>query len=711
MDWVNVTAQFENAVDTVESHDYLVREGYAFVHVSAQAAGICCLPTSRRRPGIPVRYGLPGTDRQVLHHPGDAYALDMFAQIAQALKSPTGIDPMGGLDVQRIIAAGQSQSAGKLDDYLHADGRTAPGEHVIDAFLIHGRVANRAVAISTAANAKSTHVLQLNSDNEAYSNNPSANPYYAQWDVAGTAHSSFWIGVHSELGQSPRFAGGPQVPATADDDLHVGNPPYTGYATWNYGEQISPGQQVCIAQGAQFPMHYAVNAAFDAIQRWLVDGEPPPCADPLTCPRFQMNGSSLARDANKNALGGIRLAPIEHPVASYRSTDCVLGGITVPFTEAQLLTLYPTHADYACQMRETTYQNVKDGWLLEEDAHSLLSRVDGAVNRWPTAPGVADCDDDAIPDAQDNCPLVPNTDQADDGGINTHTPDGIGNACQCGDVTGNGVVNGQDANAIKRHGLGAEPNPTFVKSRNCDVTGNGLCNGQDAQRRANCGARSTDPAVRPGESEQLPERRPVRAHLHELRRRGRRHHLADRGRPERAGRDALRVLLGGLGRHDRVRRGRVRVRHDARDGGQHGLAEGRRDGPRPGPAQDDPRLPRQRHARGPVVLAHGRPHDREHDDPRHAGLLAQGVRLEPRGDPQRAHDVVERRHQPGRRDRRPRRHGPDQAVHARRHVRSTSVSSPRARAPTSTRTASRATTSPTAATAATRSIPCSRTTC
>ena len=47
----------------------------------------------------------------------------MFAQIAQALKSPTGIDPMGGLDVQRIIAAGQSQSAGKLDDYL-SDGRT-----------------------------------------------------------------------------------------------------------------------------------------------------------------------------------------------------------------------------------------------------------------------------------------------------------------------------------------------------------------------------------------------------------------------------------------------------------------------------------------------------------------------------------------------------------------------------------------------------------
>ena len=80
----------------------------------------------------------------------------------------------------------------------------------------------------------------------------------------------------------------------------------------------------------------------------------------------------------------------------------------------------------------------------------------------------------------DNCPSIANPDQLDDGGINTTTPDGIGNACQCGDVTGNGIVNGQDANAIKRHGLGLEPNPMFVVPGNCDVTGNGACNGQDA---------------------------------------------------------------------------------------------------------------------------------------------------------------------------------------------------------------------------------------
>jgi hypothetical protein len=41
-------------------------------------------------------------------------------------------------------------------------------------------------------------------------------------------------------------------------------------------------------------------------------------------------------------------------------------------------------------------------------------------------------------------------------------------------------VNGQDSNAIKRHGLGSEPNPLFRVPGNCDVSGNGQCNGQDA---------------------------------------------------------------------------------------------------------------------------------------------------------------------------------------------------------------------------------------
>jgi acyl-homoserine lactone acylase PvdQ len=91
-----------------------------------------------------------------------------------------------------------------------------------------------------------------------------------------------------------------------------------------------------------------------------------------------------------------------------------------------------------------------------------------------------DPDGDGIPGYADNCPFVANPGQEDTGGLATATPDGIGNACQCGDVTGNGQVNGQDATAIQRHGIHAEPNPLFAVPGNCDVNGNDSCNGQDA---------------------------------------------------------------------------------------------------------------------------------------------------------------------------------------------------------------------------------------
>lgn len=106
-----------------------------------------------------------------------------------------------------------------------------------------------------------------------------------------------------------------------------------------------------------------------------------------------------------------------------------------------------------------------------------------------TCNGLPDIDLDGVPDVDDNCRFVANFNQQDRGGINSTDPDGIGDACQCGDVTGNGIVNGQDGGAITRHGLDIEPNPSFNEPGNCDVSGNGRCNGQDtnAVRRAALG--------------------------------------------------------------------------------------------------------------------------------------------------------------------------------------------------------------------------------
>lgn len=352
LDWVNVTAQFENAVDSITAHEFLFREGWAFVHVSAQAAGICCTPLT---PKVwdPLRY-------RRLSHPGDDFSLDIFSQVARAVRSPAGVDPMAGLAVERVIAAGQSQSASRLYQYVTTAQEDA-GE--IDGFLIHGGGSKQYDA------PPSFPVLQLFSDAEASPSEPNQTTNYRLWEIAGAAHSDFYIGYHQVVGQGPRFAGGPKRPASADTAMHR--------VAGNYGEQPHPMHLTCILAGAAFPTRYAVDAALYHLDRWIEDGTPPPAG-----PRFAFDGEALAEDAYGNTLGGIRLPPVDFPVARYETTLCGLGGVTIPFTDAQLHRLYPTHADYYAKMQKAATEATAAGFLLPADAADLLTRACAARNRW-----------------------------------------------------------------------------------------------------------------------------------------------------------------------------------------------------------------------------------------------------------------------------------------------------------------------------------------
>jgi hypothetical protein len=281
---------------------------------------------------------------------------------------------MGGLPVQKVLAMGQSQSANRLSSYVRL---VQPDARVIDGFLIHSSTGGDADKTFDAA--PQAPVLHLLSDFEATPGEPNVTHNYRLWEIAGAAHQDFWVGYHQVVGQGPRvLADLPQQPASADDDLHV--------TAGNYGEQIHPLLAVCIVAGAAFPMRYAVSAAIHHLDRWVKTGVLPPAG-----PRYQFDGSGqLARDGNFNALGGIRYPPIEVPVARYRSTDCQLGGITIPFTELELLSLYPTHADYVCQLRAAALRSMADGYLLRADAEDLMARAEAAGNRWLVA-GTRNC--------------------------------------------------------------------------------------------------------------------------------------------------------------------------------------------------------------------------------------------------------------------------------------------------------------------------------
>ncbi len=84
--------------------------------------------------------------------------------------------------------------------------------------------------------------------------------------------------------------------------------------------------------------------------------------------------------------------------------------------------------------------------------------------------GPADSDGDGVANAADRCPFRADASQADAGGYEVFTPDGIGNACQCGDTDGNNAVfPAQEAVRVRNTLAGIAPG--VVDPAKCSVIG------------------------------------------------------------------------------------------------------------------------------------------------------------------------------------------------------------------------------------------------
>jgi lysophospholipase L1-like esterase len=96
------------------------------------------------------------------------------------------------------------------------------------------------------------------------------------------------------------------------------------------------------------------------------------------------------------------------------------------------------------------------------------------------AANAQDTDSDGVPDGSDNCVYVANPGQEDVGGLFGPPPDGIGDACQCGDINNDGHVDLLDAATYER-GL-ANVLPAALDEDKCSVIGGRLdCEPNDWQ--------------------------------------------------------------------------------------------------------------------------------------------------------------------------------------------------------------------------------------
>jgi hypothetical protein len=133
-EWNNVSTGLDSAPIWLAAHDELIREGDAWVGVSAQQAGVegggrAVVANLDLKHADPARYG-------TLVHPGDSYSYDMYTQAGRVVRSRAA-NALGGLVVKYVIAAGESQSAFRMTTCIDAVEPLTKG--VYDGFFVYSR--------------------------------------------------------------------------------------------------------------------------------------------------------------------------------------------------------------------------------------------------------------------------------------------------------------------------------------------------------------------------------------------------------------------------------------------------------------------------------------------------------------------------------------------------------------------------------------------
>jgi hypothetical protein len=359
VEWLNVSGGVDADPDWTQTHNELVRAGTVWVGVSAQAVGV-----NATKAADPARYAS-------LSHPGDSFSYDIFSQAGDAIRHDAP-QILGGLKPTTVLGAGESQSASRLVTYIDA---VHPLAHAYDGYFVHSR-SGGGLPLSQAPQpvvlAPSPTLIRDDLDVpvltfQTETDVSFGNAAYRQpdtkrrrlWEVAGSAHYDYY-----GLAIGPSDVGDGQG---AVKNLAAMQAPASNATGFSCSAPINTGGT-----------HWVLNAAVHALERWVVDGVAPP-----TEPLLQLASTSpvvLARDADGNALGGVRSPQVDAPIAALGGTVnratagsgfCFLFGTTVPFDAARLATLYPSHGAFVTAWNRASRQAVARGWLLPPDAAEL----------------------------------------------------------------------------------------------------------------------------------------------------------------------------------------------------------------------------------------------------------------------------------------------------------------------------------------------------
>ena len=380
VEWLNVSGGLDGAPDWHAAHRLLMRDGFAYVAVSAQKVGVEGGP-SLGLGGMPLKKANPERYGR-LSHPGDAYSFDIFSQAGRLLRTSGAGKLLGSLVPKRIIAVGESQSARFLTTYVNA---VDPVAKVYDGYLIHSRFGSAAPLdgnslYSSDGPGSQYQGAKLRTDLRVpvitvitetdllggqipgfHTARQPDNVRLRIWEVAGTAHAdNYTVGVgFIDSGSTPL------------EKLVAGYEPTAKVLGTQLAKPMNSGPQ----------HHYVVEAALWSLDRWVATGQTPPQADriQLTDAAKPGDAPTPVLDANGEAKGGVRTPWVDVPTAKLAGIGnsggplAFLVGMCEPFDAATLDRLYPGgKSEYLKKFEASLTSAIQAGFILPADRQENL---------------------------------------------------------------------------------------------------------------------------------------------------------------------------------------------------------------------------------------------------------------------------------------------------------------------------------------------------
>ena len=377
-EWNNVTSTQDVEFNWFGDPFYLLKNGYTFVAVTAQNVGVNALKGFNR----PRYRDLTVTGNDTVPTSGgadrDALSYDVFGAVVKALKGVAAegsVDPLGGIEADKVIASGESQSCGRLATHYN---KIEPLHDAIDGYLLTvcgsplrtDRQDDKAVRVLSELENQTRRTAEAFPDTEAI----------RHWEVAAGSH----------------------LPRMAWDNL---------------ADLLNRDFTPLTVECEKFPLSlvewpFTVNRAIKGLDDWIGGGQAPPVAprgqyvpNPDYVPGQPSTPTApnpefiLDRDPFGIAKGAIRYPTVTVPTAintginrqaenstSIFSLFCGLLGSSEPFAQNTLGSLYSDHADYLKKYSKATDDFLKTDFILAEDIPRLKKIARDYPRLRPTAP-------------------------------------------------------------------------------------------------------------------------------------------------------------------------------------------------------------------------------------------------------------------------------------------------------------------------------------